>query len=68
MYDKATYFCHSNYMSKEFLAKACSNCLEDILQKAYHDEDPITQASLKRSQETQTRAKDFLPQTRKKSF
>ncbi|RZC33103.1 hypothetical protein BDFB_011884 [Asbolus verrucosus] len=65
MYNKATNFCQGNYMSKEFLAKACSDFLEDILRKTYDDENPITQAPMKRSQETQTRAKDFLPQTKK---
>lgn len=44
----------TNYMSKEFLAKACSDFIEDILRKTFDEEDPISQAPVKCSQTTQT--------------
>ncbi|KAJ3635191.1 hypothetical protein MTP99_008118 [Tenebrio molitor] len=68
MQDKGTNLLKSNYMSKEFLSKACSDFIEDILRKTFDEEDPISQAPMKCSQETQTCARDFPPQVKKKKF
>ena len=60
MHDKTTNLLQSSYMSKEFLSKACSDFIEDMLRRTFDEEDPISQAPLKCSQETpQVKKKDF---------
>ncbi|EFA00161.1 hypothetical protein TcasGA2_TC002982 [Tribolium castaneum] len=68
MQDKQTNLVQAKYMTKEFLSKACTDFIEDILRKTFDEEDPISQAPLKVSQETQTFPRDFAPQVKKQKF
>lgn len=68
MHNKGTNFKPPSYMTKEFLSKACCDFIEDILRITFDEEDPISQAPLKCSQETQTCTRDFRVQIKKKKF
>lgn len=69
MQDKSTNISSPKFMTKEFLSKACCDCIEDILRKTFEDEAPLCQAPPpKCSQETQTSTPYFLPQIKKKKL
>lgn len=42
------------YHTRENLSQACSDIIEDLLRKAYEEDDPLTTAPIKCSKYTQT--------------